>query len=179
MIDEILDESILSGEPIGFMSIDIDGNDFHVWKSMVKYSPEIVMIEHNHLIPNNIKYVQKADNSVRRGSSLSAIAILAESKGYKLVGVEGPDAFFVKNTYFPRFAIDDNSVSALRNEDYSTQIFQTYDGVLHLAGYKKLHWLGQPISDDDIQPLPKALRVFYAPGIQKAIHEYIAGEGTP
>jgi hypothetical protein len=54
------------------LTIDIDGNDYHIWDSMQKYQPKVVIIEYNPTIPNDIKFIQEANFDVNQGSSLRA-----------------------------------------------------------------------------------------------------------
>jgi len=35
-----------------FVSIDIDGNDYHIWNSLKKYRPRVIVIEFNPAVPN-------------------------------------------------------------------------------------------------------------------------------
>ena len=42
-----------------FLSIDIDGCDYFIFKSMELYRPKIVCIEFNHLIPNEVEFIQE------------------------------------------------------------------------------------------------------------------------
>ena len=52
-LDDILARN---GAPaqIDLMSIDVDGNDWHIWKSLAKYRPRVVLIEFNPTIPNDV-----------------------------------------------------------------------------------------------------------------------------
>ena len=43
------------------LSIDIDGNDYHVWESLVEYWPRVAIVEFNPTIPNDIEFVQPRD----------------------------------------------------------------------------------------------------------------------
>lgn len=125
------------------LSIDIDGNDFHVWAAVEDYRPKVVVIEFNPTIANGVEFVQTADARVNQGSSVSSLAALATRKGYQLVAATEFNAFFVTNELFPRFGIRDNSVERLRTDkEWQTQIFFGYDGRAILLGGKGLYWHG-------------------------------------
>ena len=69
-----------------FLSIDIDGADYHVWKSLqISYQPKVVCIEFNPTIPNNIIFIQEPNTYIHQGSSLLAIVELGKSLGYSLL----------------------------------------------------------------------------------------------
>lgn len=145
-----------------FLSIDIDGNDYHVWKAISRFTPKAVCIEFNHTIPNEVEFIQLADPAITQGSSLSALVSLGKAKGYELVCVEGVNAFFVKLQYFPLFEIGDNSVAALRVDlSAVTYIFIGYDGTIFLHGQKTMPWHCKlPLKASSMQRLPKFLRKF-------------------
>lgn len=42
-----------------FISIDVDGVDYHIFESMRQYKPKVVCIEFNPIIPNAVAYIQK------------------------------------------------------------------------------------------------------------------------
>lgn len=144
-----------------FLSIDIDGNDFHVWKAMDIYRPKLICIEFNPTIPTEVDFVQPADPKVHQGCSLSSLCRLAEEKDYELICVLPFNAFFVEKEYFHLFEISDNSPKELR-QDLSavTWLFSGYDGTIHIAGSKNLPWHGMKIHDTDFQILPKFFRSF-------------------
>ena len=104
--DDILDK-ILSPFPIpidfDFLSIDIDGNDYHIWKSLVNYQPKLVLIEFNASIPGDIEFVQPANLSLQQGSSILSFVKLANEKGYELICINQVNAFFVHEKYFELF----------------------------------------------------------------------------
>jgi len=83
-LDQILSTTCI---PLDFdlLSIDIDGNDYHVWKSILKYRPKVVVIEFNPTIPTHIRFVQSADPSINQGASLLSLVELSKEKGYELV----------------------------------------------------------------------------------------------
>jgi len=101
-------EAILreNGVPIEFdmLSIDIDGNDYWVWKAIEQFNPRVVVIEYNALFRGNMRWVMKYnpshiyDGTSYFNSSLKSLELLGESKGYCLVGCDflGINAFFVR-----------------------------------------------------------------------------------
>jgi RNA polymerase subunit RPABC4/transcription elongation factor Spt4 len=106
-INKLLLDNGLQNE-IDLLSIDIDGNDYWVWKAITAVNPRVVVIEYNSsfgLKPITVKYDPKfyykktyKKNPLYFGASLSALAKLGNSKGYVLVGCDshGHDAFFVR-----------------------------------------------------------------------------------
>lgn len=92
---------------IGLLSIDIDGNDYWVWKQIASVNPVLVVVEYNSvfgLLPVSIPY--QADfvrskahfSNLYWGTSLGALYHLAEEKGYYFVGTNsaGNNAYFVR-----------------------------------------------------------------------------------
>lgn len=90
-------------ETFDLLSIDIDGNDYWVWKAITHYRPRVVVIEYNGCIPSSppvtIPYDPHFvwDYTVYYGASLSALATLGAEKGYTLIATDrrGVNAFFV------------------------------------------------------------------------------------
>ena len=86
------------------LSIDIDGNDYWVWKAIEHYQPRVVIIEYNASIPSGkkltIPYDPKFswDGTTFFGASLEALVSLGNRKGYELVATNkaGMNAFFVR-----------------------------------------------------------------------------------
>ena len=86
-----------------FLSIDIDGQDFHVWNKLINYSPRVVSIEMNYHIAAGIDKVMYLDDNwiwdggPMSGSSVTALKKLGNKKGYSLVATCMSDAIFVRN----------------------------------------------------------------------------------
>lgn len=86
------------------LSIDIDRNDYWVWKSITKYRPRVVVIEYNATFSPTLEWIVKYnpnaqwDGSSYFGASLKSLEILGNKKGYRLVGCSfsGVNAFFVR-----------------------------------------------------------------------------------
>jgi hypothetical protein len=93
-----------SGE-VDLLSIDIDGNDIYVFESLKAIRPRVVVIEYNGKFPPPLSIAQAYNprhqwrGSDYMGSSLAAVAHVAERKGYALVGcnITGVNAFFVRH----------------------------------------------------------------------------------
>ena len=78
-----------------FLSIDIDGCDYFIFKSMELYRPKIVCIEFNHLIPNEVEFIQEKNFNIKQGTSALSLINLAKNKDYLLVGSTLSNLFFV------------------------------------------------------------------------------------
>jgi len=127
-INSLIQSSGISGE-IDLLSIDIDGNDWHVWNAIEVISPRVVVAEHNHRYKPPSEYIMPYDPNYRWGpkappvfgSSLSSNCTLAEKKGYRLVGcgLYSSNAFFVrKNLLADHFPWDYAPESHWRRLDY-------------------------------------------------------------
>ncbi|CAM2827212.1 hypothetical protein SKPI104516_04820 [Skermania piniformis] len=143
--------------PLDFdvLSIDIDGNDYHVWKAVEKYRPKLVVIEFNPTIRDGIDFVQPADPAVRRGSSLTALVELAATKRYSLAATTLCNAFFVTDELLPHLDIADNSIEALHPHSPAvSDVFFGFDGTAVFTGSAGLLWHGleQP---EEIRLLPR------------------------
>ena len=81
-LDAILDKSKFEIDNNNFVlaSIDIDGDDLNVTKSLGKYKPMVLVIESNGSFINNI------DSA---GSSITDIVGFGESIGYEFIGMSG------------------------------------------------------------------------------------------
>jgi hypothetical protein len=150
-------------EKFDFLSIDVDGNDYHIWKAIQEYRPKVVCIEYNPTIPSEVYFVQPPDHGINQGCSLLALDELARSKGYELVCALRYNAFFVDQTYFAKFEISNNRPDVLRKDlSAITWFFVGYDGSVHLAGSNQMPWHRLRIDARKLQLLPRFLRNFPA-----------------
>ncbi len=106
-INQLLVSSGISGQ-VGLLSIDVDGNDYWVWKAINVVEADIVVIEYNSLfgsersitIPYKPDFVREQAHYsyLYFGASLPALYGLAIEKGYAFVGCNqaGNNAYFVK-----------------------------------------------------------------------------------
>jgi len=137
-------DNLLGQTPIpvdfDFLVIDIDSYDYHIWDTLVKYRPRIVMIEFNETIPNDISFIQRKDSPAKQGTSLLATTELGKRKGYELICVIEGNAIYVVKECFDLFGFEDNSLDYLHKSPYKTNIFELYDGTLVISGYGKYVW---------------------------------------
>lgn len=102
-IEQTFDEMEVPDE-FDLLSIDIDNNDYWVWRAIQKYRPRVVAIEYNasfkQTVPCVVPYSPTAiwDHTNYYGASLKALELLGRQKGYCLVGCNytGVTAFFVR-----------------------------------------------------------------------------------
>jgi len=104
-VNQLIRDNRFQGE-IDLLSIDIDGNDYWVWKAIDCIQPRVVVVEcHNIWGPERAvtipyrrdfnKFNLHPDYS---GASLAAFVKLGREKGYRLVGCNryGFNAFFIR-----------------------------------------------------------------------------------
>lgn len=144
---------------IGILSIDIDGNDYHVWRALHQ-KPTLVVIEINPTIPNDVIFVQSNNPSINQGSSLRAMQLLGLQKGYELICCTSLNAFFIDSEYFARFNIDNSNLEKLYIPKQNGRIFHGYDGTVFVIGMDRIIWKNKAVSSEDFQVLPDAMRFF-------------------
>lgn len=102
-INDLLRQGGLNGE-FDLLAIDIDYNDYWVWKAIDAVSPRVVAIEYNATLRPPLSLTVPYDPNGAwdgtnfYGASLEALVRLGTQKGYHLVGcsIAGVNAFFVR-----------------------------------------------------------------------------------
>ncbi len=100
--------------PVDFdlLSIDIDGNDYWVWRAIETHRPRVVIVEYNvFFMPETAKTIaydadhnwDKERYGLYHGASLAAFEKLGREKGYALAYTEPycPNAIFVAEETLP------------------------------------------------------------------------------
>jgi hypothetical protein len=103
-INALFEQGGVTGD-IDLLSIDIDRNDYWVWKAIEVVRPRVVVIEYNATLRPPLSLVVPYDpralwnGTSFFGASLEALTRLGREKGYRLVGCSfsGANAFFVRN----------------------------------------------------------------------------------
>lgn len=121
---------------VGILHIDIDGNDYWVWKAINVIDPIIIIIEYNSMFgyDKSLTIPYSADfqrtnyhySNLLYGSSLLSLCDLANEKGYKFIGCNsaGNNAYFVRNdkignlrTHTPQSGYRISKFKESRNKD--------------------------------------------------------------
>jgi hypothetical protein len=102
-IDGLIASAIRTGE-IDLLSIDLDGNDYHVFRAIRCVRPRVLVIEYNARFPPSVDFCMPYDDNHvwdrtdRFGASLTFLETGLAESGYRLVGcnLTGANAFFVR-----------------------------------------------------------------------------------
>jgi hypothetical protein len=120
-IEGTLREHGFEGE-VDILSLDIDGNDFHILQAIKNVRPRVIVLEFNSAFAPGESMVFPYDERSAQtfvggflygGASLAAFTKMLREKNYRLVGVDpgGQDAYFVSNDCvspaLPERSVDD------------------------------------------------------------------------
>tara|TARA_Y100000389_G_C17450632_1_gene514542 strand:- start:24 stop:956 length:933 start_codon:yes stop_codon:yes gene_type:complete len=109
-INNLIKDNGFSGE-IGLLSIDLDGNDYWIWKEISTIKPIIIIAEYNGIFGNEFPLsIPYDENFIRSkthysnlywGCSLRALDHIAKKKGYSFFGCNssGNNAYFIRDDY--------------------------------------------------------------------------------
>lgn len=116
-INDLITEEDYVGN-VDLLILDVDGNDYWVWKAIDSISPRVCLFETHNIIPSNLALTIPYDPMFRRnisnfqGASTLAMVKLSKEKGYRLVGAHrhGFNAFFIRNDVgadiFPEVSVE-------------------------------------------------------------------------
>ena len=94
---------------LGILSVDLDGNDYHIINSINVFEPRIIIIEFNPYfgtdraitVPYDPSFyrTEKHHSNLYFGASIKALKFALQKRGYTLVGtgMMGGNAYFVRN----------------------------------------------------------------------------------
>ena len=135
-----ISDLVFLGRPnkdIDFFSLDIDGNDYWVLKSMDLTNIKVICCEYNHWLGKDSKLSMKYDPNFKFvdngifGASLLAFTELLKTKNFSLVALDssGTNAFFVNNLFSKNFEIlcpikNFISVGRFYNKEKKEEIFK-------------------------------------------------------
>ncbi|NML20010.1 hypothetical protein HHL16_03945 [Pseudoflavitalea sp. G-6-1-2] len=134
-INSIIKENS-STEEIDFLNIDIDGDDYAIWKAIDCIQPKIVLVEnkieygtHDIIVPATEPFL-----SSEWGASLVSFNKLANQKGYSLVATnrEGFNAFFMRNDCLKTSGLQVLSVVQVLNRRHIKNSFYSQEVMMPL-----------------------------------------------
>jgi len=106
-INKILKENF--PKDIGLLHIDLDGNDYWIWKEINVINPIILILEYNSVfgieraitVPYKSDFIRAKEHysNLYWGASLKALYHLSKEKGYTFIGCNsaGNNAYFIRN----------------------------------------------------------------------------------
>jgi len=178
MIEFITAENIINifkkynvPQQFDLLSVDIDGNDYWVLKSLLtEYYPQVIVIESNYMIPSDRNIVWKYDpdfvwaGDCLHGASYQALLNLGIENGYSLVAICGCDMIFVRNESIPCDLIIENI------NDINKLITAKHDQLTIEASVKQINEGTDWINLDDKNPVIQNERDRPKPYIDKALN---------
>lgn len=139
-VNQLILESGFKGE-IDLLSLDIDGNDYHIMEAINVIRPRVIICETHDVIPSNLaltipytdnfNYLSGTSHKEFRSVSLLAMKQLLSKKGYRLIGSHkyGFNAIFILNElgvdYFPEVTVEsvhNNPYTKFRRESVWNQV---------------------------------------------------------
>ena len=147
-INELLLQSNFDRD-LGILSIDIDGNDYHILKVIDVFEPRIIISEFNPYfgaeraitIPYDPKFhrTDKHYSNLYFGASLKAIEHLLKEKGYTLIGtgMTGGNAYFVKNDLITE-KLSKLAINAINFNGHCRESRDVYGKLNYLRGEDRL-----------------------------------------
>ena len=149
---------------VDVLSIDIDSDDLRVWESMQGYSPDVVIIEYNPVIPFDTRYVNPPGEM--HGNAALSIAESADERGYALVEGTDTNLIFVRRESLAGTGLAAKTLQAIKDQTFQLRYFAGYDGTL-LHTFDKLNDAGIreffPVPwalSFGIQPVPRMFRKY-------------------
>ncbi len=133
----------IKDKEIDLLSVDIDGNDYHVLNAITCIRPRVIAIEYNAKFRPPILYCMDYDESYTwekddcGGASLKFLEVNLDKKGYCLVGcnISGVNAFFVRKEL-----VDDKFLAPFTAENHYEPPRYYFSGYFagHRSAYKTL-----------------------------------------
>ena len=124
-LENILIKADCPTEP-DLLSIDIDGDEYHILNSLIHFKPRILIIEFNPTIPPYLEFVQPQGEYI--GASAKSINLLAEKKGYKLITATDTNLFFILKEEFDKLGIQPVSLFDCFPYQHLRNVIEAYDG---------------------------------------------------
>ncbi len=118
-------------ERFDLLSIDIDGDDYYIFKSLKKFTPRVVVIEFNATVPPFMEIVQETGEFF--GASALAILNLAHEKRYRIVACTETNCILVNDADFHKLGIVEPQLKNIFPEHALTFIISALNGQVYLS----------------------------------------------
>ena len=155
-------ETILKGASVprdfDFLCIDVEGNDYHLWRSLRRYVPKVVMVDFNPTVPNDVLFAQEDSTMINHGASLRAFIELGKSKGYELAAVTSWNAIFVRSDIFSKLGVHENDIDNMYYPIFEMKIFHSINCFMTTQGCDRLVRHNYVFNPELLQPLPPDVR---------------------
>jgi len=159
-LESILERNNIDFSKIDLLSIDIDGNDYHIFDSLTRLRPKIICIEYNPSIPNDYVYIQKRIPGLNHACSIRAIHELGVAKDYFVVGVTDGNIVLVDCKYRELFDVSADLNDFRDDTDSKVYAFSLFDGSIELSKPINIFSHRVAVQNEDIQFFPRYLRQF-------------------
>ena len=157
-LDNILENNFFNKD-FDFLSIDIDGCDYWIFESLSKFTPKVICIEFNPLIPNKVDFIQEKNMKINQGSSAKSIIDLGLKKNYFPIASTDCNLFFVHNKFKQKITnLDKFDINQLLPNSNDNYIYCGYDGTVFTSKPLNLVWHG--ITVEKIKILPKIFNMY-------------------
>lgn len=123
-------DALLASTPIpdefALLSLDIDGDDFHVWEGLARHRPRVVVVEYNATFPVDLEFVQPRGAYV--GSSALALTRLGEKKGYRVLAVTSSNLLFAREVDIERIGLETPDLAELCDASQIPIVYSDFAG---------------------------------------------------
>lgn len=159
-IDEILLRNSIAVDQVRIWSIDVDGDDIHIFRTIPE-TADLIIVEYNPTISFDAQFCNPPHMNI--GSSPLSLCEVARDRGMFLAAMTETNLIFVSNRYSHQFRA--HSLVELHPHRNSVRFAMGYDGTLIMIGGN-----GKNLTDEILgigwstaffaQPLPRLLRKF-------------------
>ena len=131
-IDDLLARSPLAGHDIGYMSVDVDGDDFWIVTGM-DARPYVLAVEYNRSVPPHLDLLPAGPGNTF-GVGAATMRAAMEQRGYTMVGLTATNLFFVRTEMAGPFADLETDLAVLQPASGFTYAVTDYRGHAAIVG---------------------------------------------